>query len=394
VRTTRRAFLGTALAATRAWGTQAAKSFDAVVIGAGAIGSTTAYFLAAEGVKVCLVDKGPAGREASWASAGMIQPSGSARAGSWPSRAAFLSRRLYDELEPKLLEETGRRIGYGGEGGLILAFSDDEAATLSRLAKDTSGEDHPPELLQGAGLRKREPGLADEVVAALLLPAHRFLDARTYTSVVAEAARKRGAVVREESPVTGLLWEGRKVTGVQTASEKIAAGTVVNCAGAWAGRIDARLPLPIRPVHGQILALQGPKAGLRHNLQRLGAGGYATPRADGRVLVGATSEDFGYEKKVTPEGLRELATLVRELVPNLAEHRVLDHWSGLRPGSADGLPAIGPDPRTESGYLWAAGHGGYGMMQGPASARAVADLVLQRDPPMSLDAVRPARLLG
>jgi glycine oxidase len=397
-RPSRRSFLRTALGAgvsAPAWAApaQGGKTFDAIVVGAGAIGSTTAYYLAAEGLKVCLVDKGPAGREASWASAGMIQPYGSARSESWASRAALLSRTLYDRLEPGLFEETGRRIGYGGEGGLILAFDDAESARLSEVARNQTGEDFPAEFLGGAEARKREPGLPENVAGAALLPAHRFLDARTYTAVVAEAARKRGAAVREGSPVSGLLWEGKKVVGVEAGPEKIAAGVVVNAAGAWAGRVDERLALPIAPVHGQILSLQGPKGGLRHNIQRAGAGGYITPRADGRVLVGATSDDFGYEKKVTPSGLRALAAMVRELMPHLAEHRVLDTWSGLRPGSPDGLPAVGPDPRAESGYLWAAGHGGYGMMQCPATARVVADLVLKREPPIPLRSVRPARLV-
>ena len=115
-RTFLRTAIGTALAAP-AWAYQGAKSYDAIVIGAGAIGCTTAYYLRDEGLSVCLLDKGPAGREASWASAGMIQPYGSSKSESWPNRATLLSRKLYDELEPRLFEETGKRIGYGGAGG-------------------------------------------------------------------------------------------------------------------------------------------------------------------------------------------------------------------------------------------------------------------------------------
>ncbi len=396
----RRSFLlrtagaGLGLAAgRRAWSAAVRESFDVVVVGAGAIGGTLAYFLRREGLSVALLDKGPAGREASWASAGMIQPFGSRAGGSWASRAALLSRELYDDLEPRLFEETGRRIGYGGEGGLVLAFQDGEAETLRRIARSQAGDDHPAEFLDAAAARKREPGLPEGVAAAVLLPAHRFLDARAYTSVVVEAARKRGASVREGSGVTAILRDGDRVVGVEAGGEKLSAGTVVVAAGAWAGKVDARLALPVRPVHGQILSVEGPEGGLRHNLQRLGAGGYATPRADGRVLVGATSEDFGFEKKVTPEGLAALSGMVRDLVPHLAGRKVLDAWSGLRPGSPDGLPAVGPDPRAPSGLLWAAGHGGYGMMQGPATAAAVTDLVMKRKPRIPLEAVDPARLV-
>jgi glycine oxidase len=179
---------------------------------------------------------------------------------------------------------------------------------------------------------------------------------------------------------------------VQAGAEKIAGGIVINACGAWAGKIDGRVAARISPVHGQILAIEGPKGGLHHNVQKLGSGGYLTPRADGRVLAGATSEDFGYEKKVTPNGLRSLVAVVREVMPHLAEHRVLDSWSGLRPGSPDGLPAVGPDPRA-SNYFWAAGHGGYGMMQNPATAKVVTDFVMKRAPRIPVESVDPARLV-
>lgn len=392
----RRTFLKTALGAglaAPAWAAQGAQTFDVVVIGAGAIGCTTAYYLREEGLSVCLLDKGPAGREASWASAGMIQPYGSSKSEAWPTRAALLSRKLYDELEPKLFEETGKRIGYGGDGGLIVGFEDRDVAQLEAIVKSQEGDDAPAQFLAREEAKKREPGLPDQVTAAALLPGHRYLDARTFTAVIAEAARKKGVVVRENTAATGLVWSGKKVTGVQAGTEKIAAGTVINSCGAWAGKIDAQVPMRIAPVHGQILSIDGPKGGLRHNIQKLGAGGYVTPRADGRVLAGATSEDFDYEKKVTPNGLRSLAALIREVMPHLADHRVLDSWSGLRPGSPDGLPLVGPDPRIDGGYFWAAGHGGYGMMQNPATAKVVTDLVLKRAPRLPLDKVDPARLV-
>lgn len=392
----RRTFLKTAIGAgltAPAWAAQGAQTFDVIVIGAGAIGCTTAYFLREEGLSVCLLDKGPAGREASWASAGMIQPYGSSKSEAWPTRAALLSRKLYDELEPRLFEETGKRIGYGGDGGLVVGFEDGDVAQLEAIVKSQVDDDFPAQFLSRADARKREAGLPDQVAAAALLPAHRYLDARTFTAVIAEAAKKKGVAVRENTAATGLVWSGKTVAGVQAGAEKISGGLVINACGAWAGKIDARVSMRIAPVHGQILSIEGPKIGLRHNIQKLGAGGYVTPRSDGRVLAGATSEDFGYEKKVTPGGLRSLGGLVREVMPHLAEQRVLDSWSGLRPGSPDGLPVVGPDPRVDGGFLWAAGHGGYGMMQNPATAKVVTDLVLKRAPRIPIASVDPGRLV-
>lgn len=386
----RRSFLGVGLglAAGRAWaGTR--RTADVVVVGGGAIGATTAWLLRSEGLSVVLLDKGPAGREASWASAGMIQPYGSSQGESWATRSALLSRSLYDAFEPKLFEETGRRIGYGGEGGLVLAFDDGNAEAL-KAGVGRRDEDFPSVFLDRAELRKREPGIADGAVAALLQPGHRYLDARTYTEVVLDAGRRKGVTLRENAEVVSMLWADGRVAGVKTATEEIAAKTTILAAGAWSGTLDLKLPMPIRPVHGQILSVEGPKAALRHNLQRADAGGYATPRADGRVVVGATSEDFGFQKKVTDDGRASLAAMVRDLLPRLAPPKVLDTWSGLRPGSADGFPAVGPDPRAE-GVLWGAGHGGYGMMQGAATAAVLADLVLGRKPRIPIGAVAPSR---
>jgi glycine oxidase len=391
----RRRFLGVAglaLAGTagRAWGV-GRRGSDVVVVGGGAIGATTAWLLRSEGLSVTLLDKGAAGREASWASAGMIQPYGSSRSASWSTRSALLSKSLYDAFEPRLLEETGRRVGYGGDGGLVLAFDDGSAESLRGFA-GRGEEDFPTRFLDRADVRQREPGLPEGVVGAALFPGHRYLDARSYTAVVLDAAKRKGVEVREQAAAVSMLWDGGRVVGVKTKDDAYPAKTVILSAGAWSGTLDLKLPMPIRPVHGQILAVESPKGGLRHNLQRLGgAGGYATPRADGRIVVGATSEDFGFEKKVTPEGRAALAAMTKDLL-QLAEPKVLDTWSGLRPGSADGSPAVGPDPRAE-GVLWGAGHGGYGMMQGAATAAVLADLALQKAPRIPIDGVAPARFV-
>jgi glycine oxidase len=397
----RRRFLGHALAAVApatarsrvVSPSRAPKAYDVVVIGGGAIGATAAYLLRRQKLAVALVDKGAAGQEASWASAGMLQPSGARDDGSWLGWSTRRSRELYDELDRRLLEETGRRVGLGGEGGLVLAMDDDEAEPLRQVARRHAGDATPPRLLTGAEAREREPSLPPGVAAALLRSDHRYLDARTYTAVVVQASRRSGVVVREGQPVTGLLWTGRKVTGVSCGGDRLHAGWVINAAGAWAGRIDARVALPITPDHGQILALEGRPGELRHNLQRPGAGGYITARADGRVLVGATSEDFGYDKKVTPEGLRALKAVLNDILPHFAPRRVAATWSGLRPATPDGLPAVGPDPRTSGGYLWGAGHGGYGIMSAPATAEALVDLVLGRKPRGPLGAVTPGRFV-
>ena len=166
----RRTFLqaaGVGLATARTGWAAGRRAVDVAVVGAGAIGATTAWLLRAEGLSVALLDKGAAGREASWASAGMVQPYGSSKSESWSTRSVLLSRKLYDEFEPRLFEETGRRAGYGGEGGLVLAFDDEEAEGLRRYA-GRGDEDHPTRFLDGPELRQRDPGLPEKAVGALL----------------------------------------------------------------------------------------------------------------------------------------------------------------------------------------------------------------------------------
>lgn len=147
------------------------------------------------------------------------------------------------------------------------------------------------------------------------------------------------------------MWDGNRIYGIKSGSNKLQAQVVINAAGAWAGLLDPNLTLPIYPLHGQIMSLSGPPNGLQHNLSRTGRWGYATPREDGRIIIGATEDNWGYQKKITPDGMTLLSTITKNLLPNLSEYPILDVWSGLRPATPDGLPVIEPDHRTSEGYL-------------------------------------------
>lgn len=367
--------------------------FDVVVIGAGACGCTTAYELAREGARVALLDSGELGREASWASAGIIGPGASPERDPWFARATRLSAERYGQLDDELRELTGRSIGYGGAGNLLVARTEEELPALRENADLYRAAGVEARLLGGAEARRREPALPEDVVEAALNPEGRHLDARAYTAAAAAAAQVLGAEVFPGRPVTGLEWNGDRVAGVRTDSGSLRAEVVVNAAGAWAGRIDERLTHPVFPVHGQIMAVAGPPAGLRHNVSRASGYGYATPRPDGRIVVGATHEAWGFAKRVTPDGLASLADIVTSVLPVLASQPILDIWTGLRPGTIDSLPTIGPDPRAAGGFLWATGHYSSGMMQMPATALVVTDLALRRAPRLAIDQLTVDRYL-
>lgn len=369
------------------------ESFDVVVIGAGACGSTTAYELARDGARVALLDSGEVGREATWASAGMVGPESSPERDPWLAAATRLSTERFEQLSDELSELTGRSIGYGGAGSLLIARTENELATLRERAELQAAAGMEVELLDGQAAREREPALPPDVLQAVLKPDSRHLDARAYATAVAAAAGVLGVAVYPGRPVAGLAWSGDRVVGVRTTHGDLHAPVVVNAAGAWAGRIDPRLSHPVFPVHGQIMAVGAPPAGLRHNVSRAGDYGYATPRTNGRIIVGATHEAWGFAKRVTPDGLASLSAIVTSVLPVLESQPILDIWSGLRPGTIDSLPTVGPDPRTDGGFLWATGHYSSGMMQMPATALVVADLALSREPRLPIDQLAVERYL-
>jgi glycine oxidase len=370
-------------------------TFDVIVIGGGACGCTTAYFLRKEGVSVALVEKGVVGREASWASAGMIGPESCSVRDPWFLEATTLSKSFYDQFGEELYELTGRRFGYGGKGHLLIARTDEAVSDLHVRADQAAAGSVEIHVLSGDKARDREPALPDDVLEAAWKPQGRFLDAREYTETVSEAARIAGAAVYEGFRVSGLVWSGNRVRGVRAGDDVLHADLVINAAGAWAGCIDPRVPHPIYPVHGQIMSVAGPPCGLRHNVSCAGeaAFGYATPRADGRVIVGATHDDWGYRKMITPDGMSYLGQIVDQVLPCLRNRPVLETWSGLRPCVVDGLASVGPDPRVDGGYLWATGHSSSGMMQMPATAAVLTDLVMDRPPRIPIDQLRVDRYL-
>lgn len=359
-------------------------TYDAIIVGAGACGSTTAYYLCQEGFSVALIDRGHVGREASWASAGMIGPESCPERDPWFLAATSLSRSLYDQLEPELVESTGSHVPYGGNGHLVIARRENEVEKLQQLAHQQQSNDLVVELLDGRETRNREPAAPEDVIAAGLMPEGRYIDARAFTTTIARAAEQHGAVIHEERPVIGFVREGTRVRGVRCGNDEFLADIVINTAGAWAGQIDQDLSHPVFPLHGQIMAVSGPSCGLRHNMSRAGIWGYVTPRPGGRIIVGATQDQWGYQKKNTPEGMAYLHQIIQDVMPALSDQPVLETWSGLRPGTIDNLPTVGPDPRVTHGYLWGAGHASSGMMQIPATAKVLVDLVSDRPPRLDI----------
>lgn len=362
---------------------------DVLVIGGGVIGCSIAHFLAKGGARVTVVERRRLAQEASWATAGLLSPP---RPQAPPERIA-LERRSFDGY-PALIEElrefTGLSVEYNRAGELTVALDDDDVPPLRRVLAWQREQGLDAEWLDRDEVRRREPALSETVRGAIWNPAVGSLRGHRLTAALARSAQLRGATMLEETPVLGLLTDGGRVTGARVAGGELRAETTVLATGAWTAQLGEglALPLPIRPVRGQMFALAGAEPPLRHIIE--GAGGYIIPRADGAVAVGATIDRAGFDARVTPDGLAWLSELVRTLTPPLASARVVEIWSGLRPGSDDGTPILGRAPGYEG--LWiAAGHYRGGILWAPVTGELLAASILGGRPDPALAPYDPAR---
>jgi glycine oxidase len=361
--------------------------YDVVVVGAGIVGCAVAYHLARSGLKVALLDKGSVAGEASQAAAGMLAPLGDEP----PDQAhplqqlAMAALRYYDGLDEQVQQETGMDIGLVKVPTLRPAFDEQGSTRLQAIL--TQQQPFLPGLqwLEGSSAREVEPLLPETVQGALLSPYESNVQAAQLTLAYARGAVTRGASLVEGCPVGRLILQGQRAVGVETAQGSMYAEAIVLAAGAWASQWHTSRPsLPIFPVKGQMMALQALSGlQLRHTVYATGVGGIV-PKADGTIYVGATVEQVGFDKAVTAEGIATLLTALAKLTPALSKARVLRTWAGLRPGSADGFPLIGPS-RSVQGLWIAGGHFRDGILLGPLTGHIIAELIQKHSTPFDLN---------
>lgn len=349
------------------------KNWDAIVIGAGIIGLSLAIELNKQGLRVLVVEKGEPGREASWAAGGMLVDS---PAETQPAlrELAMASAWMYPEFVHELEDESGLKIDLRAVGTIV----------LSRCEAGPEYELPQP-------LAELEPTLQDsdgsELRYAALFLKERCVDPRHVTAAALAAARHRGVDFSSGDEVLGVELAEDKVCGVRTNKTRFAAGLVVNCAGAWAGLIPP-YSFPTRPVKGQMLCVVMPeKEMVRHVVRAPEV--YLIPRSDGRMVIGATAEEAGFDKRTVPETIQNLRQAAIDLVPRLAEARILEAWAGLRPGTSDGLPILGATPTP--GYFVATGHFRDGILLAPATARVMGQVMTANRPEFDLSAFVAAR---
>jgi glycine oxidase len=340
------------------------------------IGLGIAWRAATAGLSVTVVDEAP-GRGASWAAAGMLAPVTEvhygerplldlnlAAAGRWPGFAA--------EVEAA----SGQPVGYRPGGTLAVARDADDNAALEDLYRFQLRCGLEVERLRSRECRQLEPGLAPSIRGGVLAAGDHQVDNRALVEALLVACERAG-VRMVAGRVVELAGDGDRVTGVVLAGgERLAAGAVVLAAGCWSGELGGlaaeALP-PVRPVKGQLLYLRGPadEPLCQRNVRGLEV--YVVPRTDGRVVVGATVEEQGFDTRVTAGAVADLLRAALELLPDVAELELAETVVGLRPGSPDNAPMLGP--AGPDGLVVATGHYRNGILLCPVTADAVAELL-------------------
>ena len=346
---------------------------DVVVIGAGLIGLAIAFELAERGATVRVYDRGEPGRAASWAGAGMLAPYTERVRDEALLEFCASSLREYPAFVERVRAASGIDPHLRLNGVVHAAFNDADLERLQRHAQALAARSVATEMLDRSSLLSAEPWLGSHVAGGLSVSGEGCVDNRRLGRALVSACQTRGVLI-ERSSALRVECDERRVLGLRTDLGFVTAGAIVNACGAWAAQLQGVPPScvpPIEPIKGEMLALAAPADFVRHATWVPGA--YLVPREDGRLLVGATMEPAGFDERVTAQGMHELLHAALSAAPSLRSFAVTESWAGLRPGTPDGLPFLGPTPIA--GLFLACGHYRNGILLAPATARLMADAI-------------------
>ena len=371
------------------------KTYDAVIVGGGIIGGSIAFDLARRNLRVAVLDRQELMREASWAAAGMLSP-----APDCPSAIPLVplgraSLSLYPKFVEAVEESSGMRTGYRNGGAIEIICHGDVERELSTLVALHHGLGLACEPLPLDEARKMESALGRDAQAAAFLPDECSIEPRALTGAVVAAAASAGVSLCPGVEVVSLVRDGTRCAGVKTSTgDFFQARHVVLAAGCWSSQIPEAAPYaPTLPVRGQMAALRHFGTPIQYVLRS--ERGYLVPRGlEGpqTVVVGSTIENAGYEKRVTSGGIEKILSAANELAPLLEKAEILETWCGLRPGTPDQLPILGPV--DVDGLVFATGHYRNGILLAPITAKLIGEWIAERRTSMNWEAFSPLRFLG
>jgi len=367
---------------------------DAVVVGAGVIGLACAWRAAQSGLNVRVIERSEPGSGASGVAAGMLAPVGEATWGEEALlEAALASHAMWPDFAAELAEAQDAESSLVRNGALHVALDADEAGELRRRFDLMRSLGLEAEWLTGRECRDLEPGLGPSAYAGAHAPHEMGVDPVAIVAALRGACESEGVEIVTGSAVSGALWDGDAICGVTTGDgAEHRAETVVLATGAWSGTTswlpDAALP-PVRPVKGQIITLRGPAEPPVADRIVVTERVYLVPRADGRLIAGATVEEMGFDTRVTAGGVHELLREAYRALPDVAELELERVVAGLRPGTPDNAPVVGCS--QIDGLVFATGHYRNGILLAPLTARGVAALLTGNEMPGELRVADPAR---
>ena len=358
-----------------------ASRYDAIVIGAGIVGTATARALALAGRRVFVPERGWPGGEATAAAAGMLAPQVETSPGDPLLSLGIAARDRYAELVAKLERDGAQELGYRACGVALVAFDEERAAELRAQVAAQRALGLEAEWLDRAALLKRHPGIGPEALGALLAPRDGAIDNVKLAAALLASGARAGVEFAEREEVFELLVRGGRVAGVRTSRMIRETDTVVLAAGAWSPSIRG-LPRSLRvmPARGQMALVPWP--GGEPDAVLFGRHTYALRRGDDAIL-GSTMEWAGFEPVTTEEGMDRIRRETGALLPALLGQPVRKRWAGLRPMTPDGRPIIGRDPEVD-GLFYATGHGRNGILLGPLTGDIIRDLVVRGETPYDL----------
>jgi glycine oxidase len=370
-------------------------TYDVVIVGGGIIGGSIAFELAQRNLRVIVLDRQELMHEASWAAAGMLSPAPHCPADIPLVPLGRASLALYPGFIDAIEESSEISTGYRTGGALEVLCHGDAERELSTIVALHHGLGLACEPVPLEEAQEMEPALGREARAAAFLPDEASVSPRSLNSALLAASSMAGAELRPGVDVVSLMKDKKRCAGVKTAAgETFSAGHVVLAAGCWTSQLSEAAPYaPTRPVRGQMVALRHAGISLRRVLRS--ERGYIVPRnhdTPQRLVAGSTLENAGYEKAVTSAGLEKILGAVNELAPSLAGAEILETWSGLRPGTPDQLPILGPTDME--GLLIATGHYRNGILLAPITAKVITEWIIEGRTSLNCEDFSPLRFLG